>query len=85
MKGLLFFERCVLEAIVRHPALPSCLIEDVSGYNGTYVALAIANLRRLALIEKIAGVYYATERGKIALAIIVGKETRARSRQRSAA
>jgi hypothetical protein len=40
-------------------------------------------VRRFALIERADGHYTATERGKTVLAIIIGKESRARARRRT--
>lgn len=51
-------------------------LRDASGYYN--VATSIAKFKRLGLIEKIAGKLQATEKGKIAAAIAIGKARKKR-------
>jgi len=74
-------ERDLLEAIVNEPGLQTREFQSVTGWatNGQ----AAANLRKLGLIRRYiqAGTNQATEAGKIFMAIIIGKEAKARCLQ----
>lgn len=79
------FDRVVLEAIdlvgeVRYWELP-----DLSGYSNSTCGTATHKLKLHGLVMKSAGRMRITERGKITLAIIRGKEQRARLALRRAA
>jgi hypothetical protein len=76
-------QRDILEVIVRERSVHRRELPDLSGYGLRAVAAGLTALRQLALIERAGGHYTATERGKIALAIIIGKESRARARRRA--
>ena len=77
--NLPLFVRTTLEAIVTlGPCQRRDLGEDNVGYSPKSMVNAFWELRKLKLIEKRAGYWWPTERGKITLAIIMGQETRAR-------
>jgi DeoR/GlpR family transcriptional regulator of sugar metabolism len=70
--------RDVLESVISAGFVKHWQLPDLSGYSDRTVANALANLRKLGLADTFSGGWSATERGKIAFAIIVGKESRAR-------
>lgn len=74
------YVRTVLQAI-SNEGRPVTFIETIviSGYSFGSCSRAIAHLCRLGLVERVSGHLLTTERGKIALALMVGRESRKRS------
>lgn len=78
------FERDILEAIVSTNRGRWFEVSDLSGYGPGTLYRAIGTLKRFGMVQHVAGALEATDRGKICLAIAIGKEARSRA-QRSAA
>lgn len=78
------YECDILEAIVKAERCKWFEISDLSGYSDGSVDRALALFKRRGLIERVSGALEATDRGKIILAIAMGKEARKRARQRVA-
>jgi hypothetical protein len=76
--GIMRNRQDVLQAIVEHGFVKTWDLPDLSGYPKGTSSSATCYLRRLGLVEVRAGFWVATERGKIALAIIFGKQARRR-------
>jgi predicted methyltransferase len=77
--------RAVLEAVVKAEFSKNWQTPDLSGYNRRYTDGALAELRKTGLIETRSGYLAATERGKIFIALVIGRETKARSSRIEAA
>lgn len=75
--------RDVLQAIIDNAGLRWIEVEDVSGYAGPTCKRVIWELKQVGLVERYSGRYFATEKGSIVYAIIVGKESRARGRKQN--
>lgn len=76
--------RCVLEALVLRGPTHKIELEDLSGYklNSVGPALTFLNLHRLAeRCPNRFGAWQATDAGKIYIALVSGKEMRARAAQ----
>ena len=56
-------------------------LPDLAGYEQRTCDHAVICLRQMGLIEKNAGSNFVTEKGKIVLALIIGKESRARAKR----
>lgn len=72
---------CMLMAILRlggHAAAHDLI--EVSGYQAASLGGTIRTAKDLGWIERRSGLYWLTERGKIALAIEEGRQTSARAR-----
>lgn len=70
----------ILKAIVKHGPVKYYELEDLSGYASGTCHIAVARFKKLGLIRPEFGFpYEATEKGKIILAILMGKETKRRS------
>jgi len=73
------FDRDVLEAIDRAGEMQRCELQDRSGWGRRSADAAVHKLYKNELIYKTCNKYRLTDRGKIALALVRGKERRARA------
>lgn len=73
------YERETLEAIVKARFVKYFELSDLVGYAQSSMSRALADLHKKDLIYRGSGYWAATERGKIVLAVTLGKETRARA------
>lgn len=74
-------DRDVLEAIDRDPGLPFWGIADRSGYSTGTAAKSITRLKKDGFVERFSGGNHTSERGKIVLAILRGREAAAIARR----